>query len=172
MVSTLTDDEIVRAINAFAGSLSNQALGLAHHHPEKWAEHTKCFANAMRKVQISGGRVQCGWTFSHRLTPHIPNTPGYLMATHHAVWHSPNGSLVDVTPLHPDPKHRPFRPNGSVLFQVDDAAEPVSVKNYLAPLPLLFYPLSQDPSLLNYVKSLNQKEHEECKKLYANLLTS
>ena len=170
MVSMITDNELVDAVNTFAGLLSNQPLGLVHYCPEEWSEHTKCFENAIYKVEISGGGVQFGWMFSHRLTPHIPNTPGYLMATHHAVWRALDGSLVDVTPLHPDPKHHPFRPSGSTLFQVDDAAELVAIKNYLVPQPLLFYPLSQDVSLIAYVNSLNDKEHQECRALYDSLI--
>ena len=168
----LTDDELTNAINTFAASLSNQQLGLAYHHPEEWAQHTKCFENSRQKLQISGGRVQFGWIFGHRLTPHITNSLGYLMATHHAVWHSPNGSLIDVTPLHPDSKHHPIAQNGSVLFQVDDNAEPVAIKNYFAPLPSHFFPLSQNPPLVSYVNGLNEKEDKECKALYESLRSS
>lgn len=170
-MALISNDEVVKAIEKFAGALSTQQLGLVNHYPEKWAQPTRCFENALRKVKISGGRTQCGWIFDWRLTPHIPNVPGYLMATHHAVWCSPNGNLIDITPFRPETKHYPIRPNGSdILFQLDDTAQPVTIKNYLAPLPLLFYPLSQDPPLVAYVKELNKKEHYDCESLYKSLL--
>jgi hypothetical protein len=40
---------------------------------------------------------------------------GNLFLTHHAVWHAPNGQMIDVTP-YPDPKHHPLAPGGSILF--------------------------------------------------------
>lgn len=168
----LSNDELVSAINRFAASLSNQPLGLACHQPEEYSQHTKCFENAMTKMSRNGGRVQFGWIFSHRYPSHIPQSSGYLMATHHAVWHSPDGSLVDVTPMHPDPKHHPFRPNGSILFQVDSSAEPVVIGKYMAPLPILFFPLGNDNTIISYVKTLNQREQDSCKEMYEQLAAS
>ena len=168
----ISDSELVGAINTFAASISSQPLGLAHHLPESYADHTRCFENAMKKMAEDGGRVQFGWIFGHRYPSHLPQSNGYLMATHHAVWHSPDGSLIDVTPLHPDPKHQPFRPNGSILFQVDSSAEPVVVGKYMAPLPIIFFPLDNDDALTSYVRSLNQKEQASCKELYEQLVAS
>src|SRR5262249_879898 len=45
----------------------------------------------------------------------------YLFLTHHAVWHAPDGRLVNVTP-YPDPKHHPLPgPGSDILFLVDDS---------------------------------------------------
>lgn len=92
-----------------------------------------------------------GWTFHSRIVEDIDG-PGYLFASHHAVWHAPpNGSLVDVTP-HPDPKHRPLGPDGSIIFLVDQAALPVRTGSQLAPRPMRFFARDEDPRLVDYVE--------------------
>lgn len=163
----ISDSQLVSKINTFAASISSQPLGLAHHCPEPDAKHTRCFENAMQKMANDGGAVQFGWIFSHRYPSDITQSNGYLMATHHAVWYAPDGSLVDVTPLHPDIKHHPFRPNGSTLFQCDSKAEPVVIGKYIAPLPIIFFPL--DAKVESYVTTLNDREQASCKEMYKKL---
>ena len=77
--------------------------------------------------------------------------PGYVIAVHHAVWHTPNGYLIDITPFHPEPKHRPLSSGGDVLFLVGDRAMPVTTGRLVAPRPSRFYPLSADERLITYV---------------------
>ena len=76
----------------------------------------------MEKVKQDGGTGRFGWTFHLRIAPSLG---AYLFVTHHAVWHAPDGRLVDVTPFHHDLRHHPLTENGDVLFLVDDAAQPV-----------------------------------------------
>ena len=71
----------------------------------------------------------------YRVVEDIPG-PGYLIAVHHAVWHSPTGELVDVTPLHDNPKHQPISQGGDVLlFLVDTNAQPIAVGVTVGPRP-------------------------------------
>lgn len=165
----LSDSELVKTINAFAASISSEPIGLAYHKPEKYAEHTRCFENSIKKMSLDGGAVQFGWIFSHRFPGNLKNSKGYLMATHHAVWYSTDGSLIDVTPLNPDPKHQPFRPNGNILFLMDSKAEPVIIGNYIAPRPIIFYPVEDEVNLVSYVKKLNEREVASCKSMYLEL---
>ena len=90
----------------------------------------------------------------------------YLFITHHAVWHAPDGSLVNVTP-YPDPKHYPLpAPGQDILFVVDQKATLVPAINGAGPLPMQFFALGDDDRLLDYVKKLNEDEQEKCRKLY------
>ena len=59
------------------------------------AQLQECFDNCTRKVIAAGGAVQYGWAFCvyERL----------LQAFHHAVWRSPEGVLIDITPLNIGP---------------------------------------------------------------------
>lgn len=93
-------------IAAIAARLGAGKPGLVYHRPETWAEAPRCFENVAAKVQQDGGKLIPGWTFHLR---HVAEMPGqsYLFITHHAVWHAPDGSLVNVTP-YPDPKHYPL----------------------------------------------------------------
>jgi hypothetical protein len=86
----------------------------------------------------------------------------YIYATHHAVWHAPpDGRLVDVTP-YPEEKHRPIQPSGCTLFLVDSAAQPIRTENQIAPLPLKFFALGDDPALAEYLEKLNHEGQERC----------
>ena len=108
--------------------------------------------------------IYLGWTFHHRYVASIPGA-GYLYVTHHAVWHSPPGHLVDVTP-YPDALHRPLSPSEETLFLMDDRALPVTRTGLVAPLPLRYFVLDDDPALAAYVEHLNDEELEECRKIY------
>jgi hypothetical protein len=149
-------------IKKFAATISSQPLGLAYHQPEGWATPARCFENVFEKVRRSGGAPRFGWTFLYRISP----VGGYLVATHHAVWHEPNGRLIDVTPFHEDAKHHPFSPGGSVLFLVDDAAQPLQVGGAIGPLPLRFFPLEDDESLLRYMDKLRADDDASLQATY------
>jgi hypothetical protein len=151
-------------IRVFADSISRQPLGLAIHSPEKWALPMRCFENVFEKVRRDGGAVRVGWTFHYRIAPGVGE---YLFATHHAVWHAPNGSLIDVTPFHEDEKHHPLTPqDGNILFLVDDAAQRVETETLIAPLPLQYFPLSDDQRLLDLIQDYRRKEELECREIY------
>jgi hypothetical protein len=159
------------AIEAVARQISKQPMGLAFHRPEPWAQASNCFRNVERKVAESGGRAQFGWTFHHRLAEKMAGLPLYLYATHHAVWVSPDGKLIDVTP-YPNPRHEPIGQGGDPLFLMDDSAGPVPVGGQPAPLPLRFFAIDDNQELRAYVDELNQKEQEACRQLYSQRLSS
>jgi hypothetical protein len=86
--------------------------------------------------------------FNYRTVEAIPGA-GYLIAIHHAVWAAPDGTLIDVTPFHSNPIHRPLAPSrGVVFFLADDTA----ILPKFAPLASRFYPLSGDQRLSDHVK--------------------
>jgi hypothetical protein len=153
-------------LEVFARTISREPLGLAFHRPEAWATPTRCFENVIRQAGQKGGGALFGWMFHYRVVEDIPG-PGYLIAVHHAVWRAPTGQLVDVTPLHDDPKHQPISPGGDVLFLVDANAQPIAVSSTVGPRPSRFYPLDADERLVAYVRRLQEAEDEACRNLYA-----
>lgn len=148
------------SIEKFARTISQQLLSLAYYLPEKWAEPNMCFANVEKKRRMSGGTGRLGWTFLYRIAEGIPG-PGYLVATHHAVWHRPDGMLVDVTPFNSSQLHQPYCPrDGSVLFLLDDAALPSTSSDRIS-LPLRFFACGDAPELIKHVEGLRESEQKE-----------
>lgn len=145
--------------------MSRQSIGLAYHRPEPWARVRRCFENSAEKVRREGcGHIRFGWAFHHRTAE---GKGEYLFAMHHAVWNTPEGWLVDVTPFHEEPWHHPMTaPDGSVIFLVDDEAIPVVTDSVLAPLPLRYFALGDDPRLRDYVDGLRREEERKCQEIY------
>jgi hypothetical protein len=109
-------------LKRFASTISQQPMGLVAHVAEPWAQPMQCLQNVVHKIQRDGGRAIFGWAFLDRRSPQYGD---YLIATHHAVWCASGSTVgVDVTPFHENPRHRPYSPGGSVLFLLDDAAQP------------------------------------------------
>jgi len=162
MISEANLSEYVRRI---ASGVSSGPLGLAWHRPSPTASFRHCFQNVRDQVKLGGGVSKYGWTFTVHSRPPVGD---YLVLTHHAMWHAPDGHLTDITP-YPDPKYRPLGPEGSILFLVDERALPVGVPLALAPLPLKFFALSDDPALAQYVAKLGDDEQAKCAELYAGL---
>jgi hypothetical protein len=153
-------------IEAIATKIGSGPLGLVYHQPEAWARPTCCFDNAWKKVELSGGRTRYGWTFHSRIKDGVGE---YIFVTHHAVWNPPDGRLIDVTPFHQDPRHHPLLIDGSVLFLVDDKAEPVVKGAVIAPLPLRYFPRGDNEKIVKYVEEMNDKEQQDITSLIDSL---
>ena len=161
---SITEDEIGKGIRYFSTKLSDQPLGLVTHQPAVSALASNCISNAMTVKMKDGGEVRYGWYFIHRYSLQYGD---YLIATHHAVWYNPkNMQLIDVTPYHKDEKHRPYSPEGNLLFLVDDKAQPIKLGNVFAPLPSRYYALKNSKELVEYVKELQEKEFKFYKEEY------
>jgi hypothetical protein len=164
----ITAADLDAQINAFAQRIGGGPLGLAHHHAEAWALPNHCFDNVREMVARNRGEGQPGWVFLCRRWAGNP-TLSYIMAVHHAVWHRPNGHLVDVTPFHENPLHQPHAPGGSVLFLVDDLSPPIALKEgALAPRATRYFAMNEDPRLARYLLELSRSEEERCQQLYAS----
>lgn len=157
----------MKQLETFAKTISSQSLGLVYYQPEEWAQQSRCFENAAQKTKCSGGRPQTGWMFHSRQVLQLPDQPGYLIAVHHAVWRSPNGDLIDITPFNTEQKHQPLTVDGSVLFLMDDTATPITNNKIFAPRPSQFWALSENEEMAQYVSQLASKEKEECQKIYS-----
>ncbi len=159
----ITSDELNKAIENFAKSISKHTPGLVYHMTASGAKATNCISNVLQFVEKYGGSVKYGWTFNHRVSPEYGD---YLFSTHHAVWHAPDGKLIDITPFHKDQKHHPITVNGSVLFLIDDYAEPIQVENYLIPRPLKYYPIRRNKETEQYMKRLKNNEIKYYKDIF------
>jgi len=159
----ITSSELAGHLRTFAATISADRLGLALQRPEAWAIQTQCFTNVEKKVARDGGSGVPGWMFHHRLVVEIAG-PGYLIAVHHAVWRAPSGHLMDVTPVHSDPKHWPYSINDGTVFLVDFAASPVTVSDRTYALPSRFFAIGNGRDLIDHVERLNWEEQEQLRR--------
>lgn len=98
---------------------------------ESDAEINECFSNLERKIKRVGGGIQCGWAIWY--------LPGILMeAEFHAVWVSPQGELIDVSPHQIQCKEILFLPDSATVYsgrQIDNIRIPLNkdprVKEYI-----------------------------------------
>ncbi len=98
---------------------------------ESDAEINECFPNLERKIKRDGGGIQYGWAIWY--------LPSILMeAEFHAVWVSPKGELIDVSPRQIQFKEILFLPDSSTVYlgrQIDNIRIPLNknprVKEYI-----------------------------------------
>jgi hypothetical protein len=85
------------------------------------AEINECFPNLERKIKCYGGRIQYGWAIWY--------LPGILMeAEFHAVWVSPKGELIDISPRQIQFKEILFLPDSATVYlgrQIDNIRIPL-----------------------------------------------
>jgi hypothetical protein len=130
----------------------------AQYKPEAESKALQCFNNAFNKFDKDGGGVLFGWTFIYKISP----LGRYLIATNHAVWKSPEGYLIDVTPYEND---IPFSNNGKILFLADANANPIKTKTGEFALPNRYFPIDDSPELYEYLRKLTKKEQKEVAKI-------
>lgn len=117
-----TPSHITRAVRRLIDRLTpnGQATYLAVE-PEADARISECFPNVQAKIARAGGRMLCGWQLWE--WPHV-----MIEAEFHAVWLSPDGAMVDITP----------KPHGEsrILFVPDPRRDyaGVAVDNVRLPL--------------------------------------
>lgn len=77
--------------------------------PTDGAEVNECFPNVEAKIALAGGRMLCGWQIWE--WPHV-----LVEAEFHAVWVSPEGALVDITPKQHGEETILFVPDPSLTY--------------------------------------------------------
>jgi hypothetical protein len=160
----ITQKELIEKIQSFASEISSQSLSQARYEPEDGFRPNCCFQNVWTKLDKDGGNILFGWTFSYRVNPEYGE---YVVATHHAVWIAPDNKLIDVTPFTDNPQYHPIRFGNYVLFLVDESAHPVDTGTLIAPLPLRFFALNENPTLKEYIAKLTEKEKKTCQEIYS-----
>jgi hypothetical protein len=113
-----------------------------------------CFRNVRDKVRREGGRQQLGWAFQH--------VPGIelLVAIHHAVWVSPSGAFVEITP-HDEYEWLIVEQDG-LVFLPDDSATLLNDGTLTCGLarPNRAFPISKNKRLARLARRFNRSEWE------------
>ena len=119
---------------------------------EPGAVPNTCFGNVRDKISRDGGSQQLGWAFQH-----IPET-GLLVAIHHAVWVSPAGDLLDITPH--EAREAVILEQGQILFLPDESATLLNDGSLLSGLarPNKAFPLSRNKKLQTLARRFNRSE--------------
>ncbi len=87
----------------------NKPLQWVAVNPEFGAELNECFFNVAQKVKRDGGSIQHGWCIWER--------PGlFVEGEFHAVWISPNGDNIDITPKSDQEERILFLPDPDRVF--------------------------------------------------------
>jgi hypothetical protein len=145
---TITD-----ALNHFCKEITGQKPILAPVAPEPWAEPHQCFGNVDKMVKKHGGNRCLGWHFQHKP---FGSEPGIFLAAHHAIWKSPEGNLLDITP----PAKYLLMDDGYIWFLLDPAARLLrpSGSKIEIPRPSHVWSPSQNPGVQTLVRALRRAE--------------
>ena len=101
--------EIDAATLAFCATISDETPFYVPVHPVAGAKPAYCFDNSVTQAQAKGGEAAYGWA--------IWRWPGrWFEAEHHAVWRTPSGDLVDVTPQTGAPERILFLPDPDAVY--------------------------------------------------------
>jgi len=102
-------EQIDSATLAFCATISPEAPLYVRAEPAPAARPAYCFDNSVAQALREGGTAVYGWA--------IWRWPGrWFEAEHHAVWRSPEGDLLDVTPQAGDPERVLFLPDPSAPY--------------------------------------------------------
>jgi hypothetical protein len=101
--------EIDAATLAFCATIAPAEPFYVPVRPVAWGKHAYCFENSVTQGARKGGGAAYGWAIWH--------WPGrYFEAEHHAVWRTPEGKLIDVTPQTGAPERILFLPDPAAVF--------------------------------------------------------
>jgi hypothetical protein len=101
--------EIDAATLAFCATISPEMPLYVPVHPAAAGKPAYCFDNSVAQAQAQGGEAAYGWAIWH--------WPGrWFEAEHHAVWRTPAGNLIDVTPQTGDPVRILFLPDPGAVY--------------------------------------------------------
>ena len=90
-MKTICPLEISAKISEFCSTISSSKPLYIPVIPEDYSVAGNCYYNVMKKVSYDGGSMQYGWA--------IWEWPDVMLeGEFHAVWISPQGNLIDITP--------------------------------------------------------------------------
>ncbi|MDT8757138.1 hypothetical protein MZO42_00365 [Sphingomonas psychrotolerans] len=102
-------EQLDPATLAFCATISPEPPVYVPVRPAPAAKVAYCFDNSVAEAEAKGGAAVYGWA--------IWRWPGrWFEAEHHAVWRSPAGDLLDVTPQAGDPPRILFLPDSSAPY--------------------------------------------------------
>jgi hypothetical protein len=102
-------EQVDAATRAFCATISPAPPVYVPVRPALASKPAYCFDNSVAYAQANAGEAVYGWA--------IWRWPGrWFEAEHHAVWRSPDGDLLDVTPQAGDPPRILFLPDPSAPY--------------------------------------------------------
>lgn len=102
-------EQIDAATRAFCATIAPAEPLYVPVRPVPEAKFIHCFSNSEDQAARAGGAAAYGWA--------IWRWPGrYFEAEHHAVWRTPEGALIDVTPQTGNPPRILFLPDPPAVF--------------------------------------------------------
>lgn len=145
----MTDDKKTERFNQIAASLSPGSEPVVlQREVERDARPNECYSNCQGKVETSGGAMQCGWVFQHA-------GGDWIVAVAHAVWRSPDGVLIDITPTVPTE----YLPSMAPAILRDTAGRWVFLPDDKAfEQPNRYLPLTKNKALVRRCRRLNRHE--------------
>jgi hypothetical protein len=145
-INTTTPKTITSVVEDFCRSIAPDTPVYVPIHPEPNAQIGECFFNVQEKVAASGGDIVYGWNIWE--WPRV-----YIEAEHHAVWRSPDGDLIDVTPQ-PDGEGRIlFLPDQDKVYDWEGHKRTDNRRQAIADDPLVEEYLKLSAEMVTYMES-------------------
>ena len=121
-VKTTMPPEMTRAVRRLIETVvpGGNAVHLSVE-PDVNAVVNECFPNVEAKIASSGGRMLCGWQLWE--WPHV-----LVEAEFHAVWVSPEGEMIDITPKQHGETQILFVPDERLRYEgraIDNRRQPL-----------------------------------------------
>ena len=85
-------NKINSVVKEFAANICPGELQYVRINAEPYSKNNWCFQNVEEKVRRDGGEVVYGWSF-------LWWEQNFIEAEFHAIWKSPEGELIDITPI-------------------------------------------------------------------------
>ncbi|MBN2313371.1 MAG: hypothetical protein JXM79_05540 [Sedimentisphaerales bacterium] len=101
------------------------------------AERVECIRNVHKKIMRDGGQIRFGWAIWE-----IPNI--MIEAVYHAIWISPQGEPIDITPKKQENADR-------ILF-LEDSKDKYNDGLYFRRIDNVRKPLSGDPLVAEFIE--------------------
>jgi hypothetical protein len=130
--------------------------------PQAWAACNKCYDNVALMVEDNGGSAVYGWSFVKVSDSDKSfRVDAAMYATHHAVWRSPDGELIDITPYrNPSGEAKGFNLIMHRSFVVDNrGCENIDDDKWIGFVSRA-HCLSKNKKLIARMSALQQKQYE------------
>jgi hypothetical protein len=128
---------------------------------EPYSRENECYVNCMEKVARDGGAVVVGW---RRTCATIGAAALIATLDHHAVWKSPEGELIDVSPRLIFVDSKAERVTDNVIdFMVDPTAtfdDPRCARDS--------FTIPMAPDIFGYLKKAFERMDQRAKHFYAD----
>jgi hypothetical protein len=135
-VMTTTPPQIDGEVRAFCSEINSKSNPTyVKVTPRDFALPRECFYNVRTAIESFGGQFAYGWTIW--LWPNV-----LIEAEHHAVWKTPSGRLIDVTPKAEGERKIVFLQDDSATYDFEIDVQRDSVRK----------PLVEDPDVAQWLK--------------------